>query len=99
MVFDVYSFLSEVMDNPAAYDIKNTTSYCPYYNAWDIDTNYESYGCLPIYDYFWYNTGHITYHVHELLATALEDFLAGESQSARPEADKAGSKWFAGHET
>jgi len=33
MVFDTYSFLSGILDNPSEYGIKNTTSYCPRYNA------------------------------------------------------------------
>jgi phospholipase/lecithinase/hemolysin len=98
MVFDVYGFLSQVMDNPADFDIKNTTSYCPAYAAWDIDTNYASYGCLPIYDYFWYNTGHITYHVHELLAGALEKFLIGHGSRQKPLHGKHwGTHWIGGY--
>jgi phospholipase/lecithinase/hemolysin len=75
MVFDTYSFLSGILEDPAPYGIKNTTGYCPQYNAPDIATNYATYGCLPIPDYFWYNTGHITYRVHELLAAAVKRFL------------------------
>ncbi len=78
MVFDTHSYLSGILDNPAQYGIKNTTGYCKHYNAPDIATNYASYGCLPIRDYFWYNTGHITYRVHELLAGAVERFVEGE---------------------
>jgi hypothetical protein len=33
---------------------------------------------LPITEYFWYNTGHITYKVHRLLASAVKKFLEGE---------------------
>lgn len=78
LVFDTYSFLSEVLNNPVDYGIKNTTGYCPHYNAPNIATNYTAYGCLPIEQYFWYNTGHITYHVHELLAGAVKTFLMGK---------------------
>ncbi|QSZ33083.1 hypothetical protein DSL72_002668 [Monilinia vaccinii-corymbosi] len=39
MVFDSFSFLSSVLDNPAPYGITNTTGYCPRYNAPDIDNN------------------------------------------------------------
>jgi phospholipase/lecithinase/hemolysin len=78
MVFDTYSYLNGILDDPALYGIKNTTGYCKNYDAPDIATNYASYGCLPIQEFFWYNTGHITYRVHELLAEALGKFLAGE---------------------
>jgi phospholipase/lecithinase/hemolysin len=79
MVFDTYSFLSGILDDPAPYGIKNTTGYCLRYDAPDIATNYAAYGCLPIEEYFWYNTGHITYKVHEYLAAAVGKFLESES--------------------
>jgi phospholipase/lecithinase/hemolysin len=78
MVFDTYTFLSGILENPDKYGIKNTTSYCKNYNAPDIGTNYAAYGCLPIEEYFWYNTGHITWKVHEYLAKAVGEFLENE---------------------
>lgn len=80
MVFDTHSFLSGILDNPENYGIKNTTDFCPNFDAPDISTNFAAYGCLPIPEYFWYNTGHITFKIHEFLAGAVEDFLVGESQ-------------------
>lgn len=82
MVFDTHTFLSGVLDNPRPYGIKNTTGYCPNYDAPDIATNYAAYGCLPILQYFWYNTGHITFHVHKILAGAVGEFLADQSGKA-----------------
>jgi phospholipase/lecithinase/hemolysin len=78
MVFDTYAFLSGILDNPTPYGIKNTTGYCANYDAPDIATNYAAYGCLPIEKYFWYNTGHITWKIHEFLAKAVGEFLEGE---------------------
>ena len=43
--------------------------------------NYAAYGCIPIPEYFWYNTGHITYYVHELLAAAVKKYLIRESMT------------------
>ncbi|KAN0089871.1 carbohydrate esterase family 16 protein [Hyaloscypha variabilis] len=79
LVFDTYSFLSGILDNPSEYGIKNTTGFCPNYDAPDIATNYAAYGCLPIQEYFWYDAGHITWKVHEFLAGAVGKFLDGES--------------------
>ena len=79
MVFDTYMFLTGVLDDPSKYGIKNTTGYCAHYDAPDIATNYAAYGCLPIEEYFWYNTGHITYKVHEFIADAVDEFLERES--------------------
>lgn len=44
-----------------------------------LPANYASYGCNPIPEYFWYNTGHITYHTHEILAKEVGKFLEGQS--------------------
>lgn len=79
MVFDTYTYLSSILSSPTQYGITNTTSYCQNYDAPDIATNYTKYGCLPIKEYFWYNTGHITFKVHELLAGAVGEFLATEA--------------------
>jgi phospholipase/lecithinase/hemolysin len=43
MVFDVYSWLTNVFDHAADFGITNTTSFCPAYGNWDIDTNYAAY--------------------------------------------------------
>ncbi|TVY43418.1 Acetylesterase [Lachnellula subtilissima] len=78
MLFDTYSFLTSILDNPAPYGITNTTSFCPRYDAPDIKTNYAAYGCVPLEQYFWYNSGHITWRVHGLLAGAVRGFLESE---------------------
>jgi phospholipase/lecithinase/hemolysin len=36
MVFDTFSYLTSVLDDPAPYGIKNITNYCPRYDAPDI---------------------------------------------------------------
>ncbi|KAI9686656.1 MAG: hypothetical protein M1822_003667 [Bathelium mastoideum] len=77
-VFDAHGVLTGILDDPAPYGIKNTTGYCPEYNAPDILTDPEKYGCLPQEEYFWFNTGHLTSHVHKILAGKLEEFLLGQ---------------------
>ncbi|KAF9870967.1 lysophospholipase a [Colletotrichum karsti] len=81
MVFDTYSWLTHVFNNAASFGITNTTSFCPKYNAWDIATNYESSGCQPIGEYFWYNSGHIAYTVSQLLGSKVDEFLTQKSGS------------------
>jgi len=83
MVFDTHTYLSGILDNPDKFGIKNTTGFCPNFDAPDISTNFAAYGCLPIPEYFWYNDGHITFKVHEFLAGAVKDFLVTESQQLR----------------
>ncbi|KAL2830738.1 hypothetical protein BJY01DRAFT_111427 [Aspergillus pseudoustus] len=77
-VFDAHSVLSGVLDNPARYGIVNTSDFCLGYDQPDIADNYEAYGCpTPLSEYFWYNSGHITSRVHEVLAETLNGFLEG----------------------
>ncbi|KAL0254545.1 hypothetical protein SLS55_010022 [Diplodia seriata] len=75
-VFDTYSFLNDVLAEPARYNIQNTTSYCKSYAQSDILWNYAAYGCQPISEYFWLNSGHITFTVHEIIAKELLKQLA-----------------------
>ncbi|PBP23524.1 lysophospholipase A [Diplocarpon rosae] len=79
-VFDTYSYLAGILDKPSAHGLKNTTSFCPSYNAPDIATNYAAYGCLPLGEYFWYDSVHITDTVHRHLAQAVEKFLLSQSR-------------------
>ncbi|KAF9637614.1 hypothetical protein BFW01_g8510 [Lasiodiplodia theobromae] len=75
-VFDTNSFLNGVLADPAQYNIQNTTSYCKSYAQPDILWNYAEYGCRPISEYFWFNSGHITFTVHEIIAKELLKQLA-----------------------
>ncbi|KAE8418721.1 hypothetical protein BDV36DRAFT_308434 [Aspergillus pseudocaelatus] len=75
-LFDAHSILNDMMDQPARHGITNTTSFCPGYDQPDIEWNYRAYGCpTPLDTYFWFNSGHLTSHVHKLLAKALEHTL------------------------
>jgi len=80
LFFDTHSFLSGILDDPEKWGIRNTTGFCPNFDAPDIATNFAAYGCLPIPEYFWYNDGHITFKIHEFLAGAVKNFLISESQ-------------------
>ncbi|KAL5359839.1 lysophospholipase A [Aspergillus floccosus] len=78
MVYDAHAVLGDMMDHPAQYGIVNTTHFCRGYDQPDIAWNYQAYGCpTPVDTYFWFNSGHLTSHVHKVLAEALEKTLAG----------------------
>ncbi|KAI0470660.1 hypothetical protein GGR56DRAFT_139365 [Xylariaceae sp. FL0804] len=83
MVYDANAFLNGVLDNAGKYGIKNTTSYCPAYDVLDVQTDPGKYGCLPLDQYFWYNTGHMTSHVHQVLAPDIDRFLREQSTTPR----------------
>ncbi|KAL4979903.1 hypothetical protein BDW66DRAFT_167773 [Aspergillus desertorum] len=69
IVFDAHGVLSHILDFPEQYGIINTTNFCPGYDQPDIETHYQGYGCPTSLDtYFWFNSGHITSRVHEILA-------------------------------
>jgi phospholipase/lecithinase/hemolysin len=59
MLFDANTFLNHVLDHPEEYGIKDTTSYCRAYDQLGVLTDPESYGCRPLDQYFWFNTGHM----------------------------------------
>ncbi|KAJ5362891.1 Esterase SGNH hydrolase-type, partial [Penicillium brevicompactum] len=76
MLFDAHARLGAILDEPGKYGIVNTTNFCPGYDQPDIAVNYENYGCpTPLDGYFWFNSGHITSHVHQVLAEEVEDWL------------------------
>lgn len=56
MLFDANTFLNHVLDNHTEYNIPNITSFCPEYNQ---PLPVTQYGCLPLDDYFWYDSGHL----------------------------------------
>ncbi|KAI0134784.1 hypothetical protein BJ170DRAFT_700053 [Xylariales sp. AK1849] len=58
MLYDANTFLNGVMDNPGQYGITNLT-YCPGYAELDVLTDPGKYGCQPLDEYFWYNSGHM----------------------------------------
>lgn len=77
-VFDAHARLSGIMDHPGQYGIVNTTGFCAGYDQPDIESNYEDYGCpVPLDEYFWFNSGHLTSHVHRILAEELDEWLQG----------------------
>jgi hypothetical protein len=58
MLYDANTFLNGVLDDPTPYGITNLT-YCPAYAQLDVLTDPGKYGCQPLDEYFWYNSGHM----------------------------------------
>ncbi|KAJ5427135.1 Esterase SGNH hydrolase-type [Penicillium sp. CMV-2018d] len=78
MLFDAHVRLADMLDEPWKYGIVNTTDFCTGYDQPDIAVHYEKYGCpTPLERYFWFNSGHMTSHVHEVLAGEVERWLHG----------------------
>ncbi|KIJ54734.1 carbohydrate esterase family 16 protein [Sphaerobolus stellatus SS14] len=65
--FDAHSWFNNVLDNPSTFGFKNVTGFCT------CPTSEAS-------DFFWFNSGHPTEHVHQLLAAAIQEQLVAESR-------------------
>lgn len=77
-VFDAYSLFSAVLDDPQAFEITkqyvNTTDYCAAYeNGTFTMTSFDSSCVAPVNDYFWLNSLHPTYPMHDLLASSIAE--------------------------
>lgn len=57
--FDVNSVLNQVLDNPLQYGIHNTTDYCLDSKNETVLTDPGAFGCLPLDQLFWYDSGHL----------------------------------------
>ncbi|KAH0287420.1 lysophospholipase A [Aureobasidium namibiae CBS 147.97] len=79
VVFDSNTFLNEILKNPAPYGIKNTKDFCAAWNQPNVVADATQYGCLPMDQYFWFNTAHLTTHTHEILAAEVKRVLSGGS--------------------
>ena len=53
MLINVFDIFNKYLDNAEKLGFKDITSFCPNSTAPDFNTNYESYGCLAPYEYFW----------------------------------------------
>lgn len=59
MLFDVNDFLNKVLDDPLPYGIRNTTDYCRDSKNETVLTDPAAFGCLPLDELFWYDSGHL----------------------------------------
>ncbi|PQE11689.1 fungal cellulose binding domain-containing protein [Rutstroemia sp. NJR-2017a WRK4] len=77
---DAHSIFTKVLDNPASYPqtalYKNTTAYCAAYQNGTPTTNYTDPSCyIPVNQYFWLNSLHPTYPMHDVLAQGVAQVL------------------------
>jgi phospholipase/lecithinase/hemolysin len=79
VVFDANTFLNGVLKRPAPYGIKNTKDFCAAWNQPGVVADATVYGCLPMDEYFWFNTAHMTTRMHEILAVEVKKFLSGST--------------------
>ncbi|KAK8069806.1 family 16 carbohydrate esterase [Apiospora phragmitis] len=71
--FDVHALFTQVLDRPAAYEATagyaNTTAFCEAYQNGtpNLDTLDPACG-VPVNEYFWLNSLHPTYPIHDVVA-------------------------------
>ena len=83
-MFDAYSLFNTVLDNPRTYPqtsgFINTTDYCPAYeNGTAALTEFDPSCSAPLDAYFWLNSLHPTFPMHDLLASKIADMLGWSS--------------------
>jgi len=84
---DANALFTKALDNPSSFPqtslYKNTTAYCTAYeNGTPADDTFDSSCGIPVNEYFWLNSLHPTYPIHDVLAQALgQQLQAGPNVS------------------
>ncbi|KAK8045368.1 hypothetical protein PG993_005392 [Apiospora rasikravindrae] len=78
--YDVHTLFAEVLDRPGAYEATagyaNTTAFCEAYQNGtpNLDTSDPACG-IPVNEYFWLNSLHPTYPMHDVVAEQVASAL------------------------
>ena len=80
-VFDTHTVFENIIKNPKTYPqtsaILNTTNYCTAYENGTPTEDYLDPSCyIPVQDYFWLNSLHPVYPVHNATAAQLAQQLS-----------------------
>ncbi|KAI9660164.1 MAG: hypothetical protein M1821_001516 [Bathelium mastoideum] len=80
-VFDIHTVFENILQNPKVYTqtsgVLNTTNYCAAYeNGTPTETYLDPSCAIPVSEYFWLNTLHPVYPVHNASAAQLAKQLA-----------------------
>ncbi|KDQ50398.1 carbohydrate esterase family 16 protein [Jaapia argillacea MUCL 33604] len=76
-LFDTQVVFNTLLDNAATFGFVNTTGYCGAYINGTANKTTQVEGCAPVSSYFWLNTLHPVYTVHDILAKSISTFLSG----------------------
>ncbi|TCD67288.1 hypothetical protein EIP91_000311 [Steccherinum ochraceum] len=75
-VFDTRPIFNTLLDNSATFGFVNHTGFCDAYQNGTPDMNTQSSPCAPVSSYFWLNTLHPLFTVHNILAKAIATQLS-----------------------
>ncbi|KAK2787341.1 hypothetical protein FQN52_007245 [Onygenales sp. PD_12] len=83
LLFSTHSLFSKVLDDPSSYEetavYKNTTAYCAEYeNGTPEWTTFNETCGIPVNEYFWLNSLHPTYPVHNATASGIAALLRAQ---------------------
>ncbi|KAF9242105.1 carbohydrate esterase family 16 protein [Melanogaster broomeanus] len=76
-VFDTQRIFNTLLDNWQTFGFVNVTGYCTAYENGTPSPTYQAEGCAPVSSYFWLNSLHPLFTVHNILAKAISTALAG----------------------
>ncbi|KAI9574210.1 carbohydrate esterase family 16 protein [Boletus coccyginus] len=76
-IFDTQPIFNTLLDEWQTFGFVNVTGYCAAYENGTPTTTYQVEGCAPVSSYFWLNSLHPLFTVHNILAKAISTALAG----------------------
>ncbi|KAG8217936.1 carbohydrate esterase family 16 protein [Butyriboletus roseoflavus] len=76
-IFDTQPIFNTLLNEWQTFGFVNVTGYCPAYENGTPARTYQVEGCAPVSSYFWLNTLHPLFTVHDILAKAISTALAG----------------------
>ncbi|KIJ68896.1 carbohydrate esterase family 16 protein [Hydnomerulius pinastri MD-312] len=76
-VFDTQPVFNTLLDEWQTFGFVNVTGYCAAYENGTPTPTYQVEGCAPVSSYFWLNTLHPLFTVHNILAKAISTALSG----------------------
>ncbi|KAI0259162.1 hypothetical protein BC834DRAFT_642901 [Gloeopeniophorella convolvens] len=75
-VFDTRPIFNTLLDNAASFGFVNATGFCDAYQNGTPEPTTQVAGCAPVSSYFWLNTLHPLFTVHNTLAHAISTLLS-----------------------
>ncbi|EJU00788.1 hypothetical protein DACRYDRAFT_108846 [Dacryopinax primogenitus] len=76
VVYDTNTLFNTLLDNAGVFLFSNITGYCGDYANGTPTTTYQVAGCEPVSTYFWLNTLHPLWFVHDVMAHAISRALS-----------------------
>ncbi|KAI3615307.1 carbohydrate esterase family 16 protein [Moniliophthora roreri] len=76
IVFDTQKVFNALLDNAEAFGFANATGYCEAYASGTQGLTTQVEGCAPVSSYFWLNSLHPLFTVHDILAKTISTTLS-----------------------